>query len=139
MPRHLLFLHGKMAHLMAAHEQRLLAEWHALRERHALTTSALERALEAEHELGVSEYEVLERLADDSCRMQTLCGMIHLSQSALSRVVGRLEAAGFVERAICPEDRRGIAARITPAGRARYEEARPTHRRVLAEALAGEA
>jgi DNA-binding MarR family transcriptional regulator len=139
LPGHLLFLHGKIALLMAAHEQRLLAEWHALRERHALTTSALERALETEHELGVSEYEVLERLADDSCRMQTLCGMIHLSQSALSRVVGRLEAAGFVERAICPEDRRGIAARITPAGRARFEAARPTHRRVLREALGSEA
>ena len=119
-------------------DDRLVDTWRDLLDRHARTTSALERSLH-EHGLGVSEYEVLERLVEDSCRMQTLCGMVHLSQSALSRVVGRLESAGLVERAICPEDRRGIAARVTPAGRARYEEARPTHRRVLAEALAGEA
>src|SRR5919107_1084603 len=116
-------------------EQALLDDWHALRERHALTAGALERALENEHQLGVSEYEVLERLAEDSCRMQALCGLVHLSQSALSRVVGRLESAGLVERAICPDDRRGIAARITPAGRERYEAARPTHRRVLGEGV----
>ena len=117
--------------------QALIDDWHALRERHALTSVALERALESEHELGVSEYEVLERLAEDTCRMQRLCGLVHLSQSALSRVVGRLESAGLVERAICPDDRRGIAARITPAGRERYEAARPTHRRVLEEVLGG--
>jgi DNA-binding MarR family transcriptional regulator len=40
-----------------------------------------------------------------------------------------------VTRAICAEDRRGIYACITPDGRARYEAARPTHRRVLTEVL----
>jgi DNA-binding MarR family transcriptional regulator len=118
----------------------LVASWHALRERHARATGALERALEDEHQLGVSEYEVLERLADaddSSCRMQALHDTVHLSQSALSRVVGRLESAGLVERKMCPDDRRGIFAALTAAGRARYEDARPTHRRVLAEVLGG--
>ena len=85
---------------------------------------------------------MLERLSgqpDDACRMQSLAGHVHLSQSALSRVVGRLEAAGLVEREMCPEDRRGIFARLTRDGRARYEAARPTHRRVLREALGDEA
>ena len=112
----------------------VVSEWRDLLERHARATCALEHALKS-HDLGVSEYEVLERLAEDTCRMQRLCGLVHLSQSALSRVVGRLESAGLVERAICPDDRRGIAARITPAGRERYEAARPTHRRVLEEVL----
>ena len=118
----------------------LVAGWHELRERHARTTSALERALEDEHKLGVSEYEVLERLAeadDSSCRMQALHDTVHLSQSALSRVVGRLESAGLVERKMCPDDRRGIFAALTETGRARYEDARPTHRRVLADVLHG--
>ena len=44
---------------------------------------------------------------------------------------------GFVERKMCPDDRRGIFAALTAAGRARYEDARPTHRRVLAEVLGG--
>jgi len=116
----------------------LVASWHELRERHARATSALERALEDEHQLGVSEFEVLERLAvaeESTCRMQALHDTVHLSQSALSRVVGRLESAGLVERKMCADDRRGIFAALTDAGRARYEGARPTHRRVLGEVL----
>jgi DNA-binding MarR family transcriptional regulator len=117
-------------------EAELVDAWHELLERHARTTAALERRLEAEHGLGVSEYEVLERLADsDECRMLELAGAVHLSQSALSRVVARLEVDGLVRRGMCPEDRRGIKACLTDAGRQRYEAARPTHREVLAETL----
>jgi DNA-binding MarR family transcriptional regulator len=49
--------------------------------------------------------------------------------------VARLEADGLVTRAICENDRRGIYACITPEGRERVQEARPTHRRVLADVL----
>ena len=116
----------------------LVGAWRELVERHARTMSALERRLEHEHGLGVSEYEVLERLAGsdkDQRRMQELADAVHLSQSALSRVVARLEADGLVYRGMCPEDRRGIMACLTDAGRERYETARPTHRAVLAETL----
>jgi DNA-binding MarR family transcriptional regulator len=112
--------------------------WHDLMDRYARTVSALERRLEEEHDLGVSEYEVLERLASpdkDQRRMQELAEAVHLSQSALSRVVGRLEADGLVVRGMCQDDRRGIYACLTDAGRERYEAARPTHRAVLAETL----
>jgi DNA-binding MarR family transcriptional regulator len=115
-----------------------LAAWHDLMDRYARTMSMLERRLEAEHGLGVSEYEVLERLASpdkDERRMQELAEAVHLSQSALSRVVGRLEADGLVKRGMCAEDRRGIYACLTDAGRARYEAAKPTHRAVLADTL----
>jgi DNA-binding MarR family transcriptional regulator len=112
--------------------------WRELLERHARTTAALERRLQHEHGLGVSEYEVLERLAasdDDERRMQELAEAVHLSQSALSRVVARLESDGLVHRGMCPHDRRGIVACLTDMGRERYEAARPTHRAVLAETL----
>jgi DNA-binding MarR family transcriptional regulator len=116
----------------------LVAAWRELLERHARTTASLERTLQHEHGLGVSEYEVLERLASggkDERRMQELAEAVHLSQSALSRVVARLEADGLVSRGMCPDDRRGIMACLTDSGRARYEAARPTHRAVLAETL----
>ncbi|HEY7618207.1 MAG TPA: MarR family transcriptional regulator [Solirubrobacteraceae bacterium] len=118
-------------------DQVLLASWHELAGRHARVVSALERSLAAEHDLGVNEFEVLERLAlaQDECRMQDLTAATHLSQSALSRLVGRLEADGLVTRTMCSQDRRGIYAHITDAGRARYEAARGTHRAVLAETL----
>ena len=67
--------------------------------------------------------------------MQEFADAVHLSQSALSRVVGRLEAEGLVTRGMCPEDRRGIYACLTPGARERYEAARPTQRDVLAETL----
>ena len=111
--------------------------WRELLDSHARAHGALERALK-EHDLGVSEFEVLERLAndgDEQRRMQALAGAVHLSQSALSRVVGRLEEHGLARRGLCHEDRRGIYVCITEDGRARYEAARPAHRAALAEAL----
>ena len=67
--------------------------------------------------------------------MQELADSVHLSQSALSRLIGRLESEGLVSRTICQQDRRGIFACITDEGRARYEAAKPAQRRVLADAL----
>ena len=115
----------------------LVDAWRELLDNHARTHGVLERALR-EHDLGVSEFEVLERLADDDSdqrRMQELGEAVYLSQSALSRVVGRLEQHGLATRGMCPEDRRGIYVCITDAGRERYEAARPAHRAALAEAL----
>jgi len=117
----------------------LVQTWRDLMDRYARAAGSLERRLEEEHGLGVSEYEVLERLTeceDSKSRMQDLATAVHLSQSALSRVVGRLEADGLVDRCLCENDRRGIYAALTDAGRARYEAAKPTHRTVLAETLA---
>jgi DNA-binding MarR family transcriptional regulator len=118
-------------------ERDLVAEWHDVLARHARAQCALERVLK-DHELGVSDFEVLERLAtedDDQRRMQELGSALHLSQSALSRVVGRLERDGLAVRGMCKTDRRGIYVCITPAGRERYEAAKPGQRAALAEAL----
>ena len=123
---------------MTVENTEIVDVWHDLLDRYARSVSALERALEHEHGLGVSEYEVLERLASQdpaSSRMQDLAEAVHLSQSALSRVVGRLEAEALVVRKMCAQDRRGIFACLTDEGRARYEQARPTHREVLAATL----
>jgi DNA-binding MarR family transcriptional regulator len=67
--------------------------------------------------------------------MQELAAEIPLSQSALSRLVGRLEDDGLVVRAICDHDRRGIWAQITDSGRALEQAAQPTHEEVLAATL----
>jgi len=83
--------------------------------------------------------ELADRLAapdKDQHRMQELADSVYLSQSALSRLIGRLESEGLVTRAICSEDRRWIYACLTDEGRARYHAARPTQRTVLADALA---
>src|SRR5262249_22976400 len=118
----------------------LVEQWRNLLDRHARISSALEKRLQEHHELGVSEFEVLEQLAccnDEKHRMQELADTVHLSQSALSRLIGRLEQDGLVSRSMCDTDRRGIYACLTEAGRARYEAAKPTQRDVLAEMLTG--
>lgn len=115
--------------------------WRVLLAQHASVTCALERELQQGHSLSVSEYEVLERLAEASekQRIQDLADAVHLSQSATTRVVGRLEADGLVNRTMCTNDRRGVYAVISDAGRARHAEACPTQRRVLDELLAAPA
>jgi DNA-binding MarR family transcriptional regulator len=120
-----------------ASDEQLVDAWRGLLESHARAHCALERALK-DHDLGVSEYEVLERLAaggDEQRRMQELGAAVHLSQSALSRVVARLERDGLAKRGMCAEDRRGIYVCITDLGRERLQAARPAHRAALAEAL----
>jgi DNA-binding MarR family transcriptional regulator len=122
----------------ARDDEQLVAQWRELLDRYARTTCALEKVLQERHQLGVSEFEVLERLAacdKEQHRMQGLADTVHLSQSALSRLIGRLEADGLVTRSMCAVDRRGIFACLTPAGRERYEAARPTQRQLLAELL----
>ncbi|HEY6760425.1 MAG TPA: MarR family transcriptional regulator [Baekduia sp.] len=118
----------------------LVETWRGVALCHAKVSGALDKALEREHGIGLSEFEVLERLATTDAdkagrRMQDLAEAVCLSQSALSRLIGRLEADGLVHRAMCTDDRRGIYAHITPEGRALWEKARPTHRAVLAEQL----
>lgn len=114
----------------------LVRDWHDLLAVHAQVTCALERELQ-DFGLGVSEFEVLDRLAPaGSCnRVQDLSDAVHLSQSALSRVIARLERDGLVTREMCPEDRRGVSVGITKAGRERHAVALPRHRAVLKEFL----
>jgi DNA-binding MarR family transcriptional regulator len=120
----------------------LVDTWRGVLHCHARVSCALEKALEREHGIGLSEFEVLERLATsekkDGCRMLEIADAVCLSQSALSRLIGRLEADGLVRRTMCANDRRGIFAVLTDEGRARWEAARPTHLAVLAEILPAE-
>ena len=125
---------------MAADEDRpLVCEWREMLGLHARTWSALERELNERHGLGASEFEVLDRLIETDkpkCRVLELADGIHLSQSALSRLIARLERDGLVMRGMCEDDRRGIFVSPTDAGRAVHAEAVATHRAVLAEVFA---
>lgn len=117
----------------------LVAEWRDLMARHAAVTCALGQELGDRHGIGVHEFEVLEHLVaaeHGKARIQELSEAVSLSQSALSRLVARLEREGLVERCICDLDRRGIYANLTDAGRERHAQAQPTQRAVLARLLA---
>ncbi|WP_327394685.1 MarR family winged helix-turn-helix transcriptional regulator [Streptomyces phaeochromogenes] len=125
-------------------EQGLVDRWRDILAVHARTLCELDRALH-QHGLGASDFEVLDVLAatasadggDLSYRVQEIAERVHLSQSALSRLIGRLEKDGLVERCMCPEDRRGVRVALTPKGRTLHGEVLPVQRAVLGRMLAG--
>jgi DNA-binding MarR family transcriptional regulator len=122
----------------APQRDELLDRWGELEAQHAKVRDALEHQLQREHRISLSEYEVLRRLADSPeghRRIQELAEEIHLSQSALSRLVQRLEDDGYVCRNVCDHDRRGVFACITDDGRKAQAKIHPTHVSVLSETL----
>jgi DNA-binding MarR family transcriptional regulator len=116
--------------------------WRDILSVHARTMCEIDRVLHP-HGLGASDFEVLDILATaspeegDHCRVQNLVGRVHLSQSALSRLIGRLEKDGLVQRSICAEDRRGVWVTLTAKGREVHAEVLPLQRGVLARMLHG--
>lgn len=114
------------------------AGWRTLAALHARIEDELERALQKQHGLSVSEYSVLDVLArqdDYHLRMNQLSNAVVLSQSATTRLVNRLEDRKLLQRYLCPTDRRGIYTEVTQAGRELRDEAQPTHDAVLTAAL----
>lgn len=122
-------------------DDQLAASWHELTGRYHQLTSQLDRELGAAHDLLSSEFEVLQILVaakpDGQIRMASLALEAHLSQSALSRLVSRLEKDGLVDRSTCADDRRAQWTGITAEGRKRYRAARLTQRRILREQAGG--
>ncbi|AWT41507.1 MULTISPECIES: MarR family winged helix-turn-helix transcriptional regulator [Streptomyces] len=123
-------------------DARLEDRWRDILAVHARTMCEIDRVLHP-HGLGASDFEVLDILASaapaegDLCRVQNLVGQVHLSQSALSRLIGRLEKEGLVERSVCAEDRRGVWVALTEKGRRLHAEVRPLQREVLERMLGG--
>jgi DNA-binding MarR family transcriptional regulator len=91
---------------------------------------AVDADLQREHRLQLTEFRALWLLAEapeHRMRMSDLAGAQDLSLSGMTRVVGRLEAQGLVERVRCEEDARGWLAVLTDTGLACYEQATPVH------------
>ncbi|NGN67747.1 MarR family transcriptional regulator [Streptomyces sp. A7024] len=119
----------------AATDAAVVAEWREIRAAHARTMCELDRQLHP-HGLGASDFEVLDVLVGaGGMRVQELADRVCLSQSALSRLVARLEKNGLLNRGMCPEDRRGVSVCVTDAGRDLHREVRPLQRATLERML----
>lgn len=105
--------------------------WRSLSRFHDRVEDRLESSLQAGHELSESEFRVLRHLAGASgrrLRMRDVADAVGLSQSAASRLVGRLEEdRGLVDRCHCHHDRRGVYTRLTDEGARLLEEAERTY------------
>ena len=96
--------------------------------------SAITRQLNADllngHDLTLSDYEVLLRLAhaeDGMMRRVDLAESVLLTASGITRLLEGLERVGLVEKATCASYARVSYAKLTDAGREKLREAAVTH------------
>lgn len=112
--------------------------WRAFLQGASRLIEGLNRQLERDAGLSVSEYEILARLSETpgrTLRMSDLAiGLVH-SRSRLTHTVGRLESRALVERRPCPDDRRGVNCAMTDAGYELLAAAAPGHVRAVRELL----
>ncbi|WP_372408925.1 MarR family winged helix-turn-helix transcriptional regulator [Streptomyces luteireticuli] len=112
--------------------------WHRLLALHAHVEHRLSTALQRHHGLGLSEYRALGLLATaprNELRMQELADGLGLNQSSVTRLVGRLNTAGFTYRDVCEDDKRGVYTVLKDEGRARHAAATATYEATLGAAL----
>jgi DNA-binding MarR family transcriptional regulator len=93
------------------------AGWEALFRAQATIEAELTTA-EIWQEVTAREYGVLLALsrAPEGLRISQLLDDVLLTQGGMSKLIARLEQAGFVERAPDPDDARASRVRLTPAG-----------------------
>ncbi len=130
------------SHTLSSTQERA---WRAFIDSGTVLTEALNRELQARHDLSLSQYRVLELLsaAEDNCmRMSDLADGVLSSRSKLTHQVGRMEQLGLVHRSACDSDARGVLAHLTDRGERWFEDAQVTYaevvRRTFIEALNGD-
>ena len=123
----------------SAVDEPIITSWGRLVEAYSFLDRRLGESLEASCGIPMAWFEVLLRLAradDDQLTMGALAEQVALTSGGATRLLGRMIDAGFVERRQCPTDRRVVYAALTPAGRAKIEEAALVHARDLTEVFA---
>ena len=112
-----------------------LAAWRVFLETAFALIDILDAELQAERKITIGWYDALVHLegAQDGLGMTELANRILASKSGLTRVIDRMEAAGFVRRERPPEDRRTVKVLITPTGLETLHAARAVHRRGIQE------
>jgi DNA-binding MarR family transcriptional regulator len=97
-------------------------------------------ALEADVGIPLAWYAVLQgvgRAPSGYVKMSQLCQVLSMTSGGVTRVVDRVEAAGYVERAAHPSDRRVSHVTITDLGREVLAKAEPVFRRNVDAHLVG--
>jgi len=112
-------------------EERIWRGWMTL---NAELSAAMQRHLQAEAGLSMSDYEVLVHLTDDPggrIRVTELAGLLQWERSRVSHHVTRMERRGLVEREECTDDGRGAFVAVTAAGRAAIQGAARGHAQLV--------
>jgi len=113
-----------------------LSAWQALLHAHASVVARVEDALAEAGLPPLAWYDVLWALRSApgrQVRMAELADRLTLSRGGLTKLAGRLEAAGLLRREPARHDGRGVYAVLTEAGEALLRKMWPVYSRVLRE------
>jgi MarR family transcriptional regulator, organic hydroperoxide resistance regulator len=92
---------------------------------HAQLAVVLNVRLRAQFGLTLVLFEPMTVIADtDRCRVRDLAAELSMSAGTASKLVDRLEAAGYCRRLLNPDDRRSSLLELTAAGRVTCDGAR---------------
>jgi DNA-binding MarR family transcriptional regulator len=129
-------LHSEQSRSSPAREQ--LVIWRLFLTCAFALIDILDEELQAESDLTFRWYDVLVQLeeSEQPLRMNELATRIVASKSGLTRVIDRMEEAGFVRRQRPDGDRRVIEVVMTDEGAAALRAARVVHRRGIDEHFA---
>lgn len=112
--------------------------WARLMKAQQLALASIQRALKAAGLPPLDWYDVLleaERAGNNGLRPFELERAMLLAQYNLSRLVDRIERAGYVERRVCEDDGRGQLIVITAAGRAIRRKMWPVYAQAIDTAV----
>ena len=116
-----------------------LQAWRLFLTANARLITTIDNRLKDDHRIPLNWYDVLIELVeapDHRLRMSELADRVLLTRSGLTRLVDRLEKAGYLRREIDPEDRRGFYAIITSEGIQAMREAWPVYAQGINEQFA---
>ena len=116
-------------------------KWLEFNEKRRLTGEKIEDQLATqEHKLSLNEFYTLYFLGqedDEKLRLQELQQKVGLSQSAMSRLVVRLERpeCGAIERTTCNDDKRGVYIHLTDIGEDILKNTLPNISTIISESF----
>ncbi|MCD1286092.1 MULTISPECIES: MarR family transcriptional regulator [unclassified Brevibacterium] len=115
-----------------------IASWRLMMEKHQDFMAQFERGFGRRHGLTLNEFDTLINSDPEKpVRQRDLLRSMVLSRSALSRLLGRLEARGLVVQKPDPDDQRGVLVTLTEAGVQLRKEAEATNAEIIMAGFAG--
>ncbi|WP_262777583.1 MarR family winged helix-turn-helix transcriptional regulator [Brevibacterium permense] len=115
-----------------------IAAWRLMLEKQAAMLAEFERAFRGRHGLTTNEFDALINIPPGQrIRHRDLLRNMVVSRSALSRILGRLEARGLVAQSTDSDDQRGVCVSLTERGESVRGAAEQTNGEIVLSAFAG--
>lgn len=119
-------------------DRTLSASWEQVTAIIAAVDTTLGKWLVDNYNIGLTDYRAmlhLSRASNRELRITELANRVGLTQSSVTRLVGRMETKGLAFRDNCPDDGRGVFAVITDAGLKVVAEIREPYESKICELL----